>query len=293
MPQPIFQPTATRARAIDRLLSPANGSCGPAVRWLSVPALVAQLCLFSVIPPPVVAQEVFVTRGAGSPVFSDKPQPGAKPVNLPPINVAAPVPVAKDVVVQRPAEEGGKPAPVTHAYRNFRILSPEDNGSVAANTALFDVRVAVEPPLQLAAGHAIEVSVNGQPVGQRFTASEFTIPPEFWGDTLPPANQRQQLDAVIVDRNGEVVEAAKPVTFVVRYVAGSHGRPPWHGPGYGPGYGPGQSPGYRPRPTPLPSPVERPKPPPAQPFDPWEKKFEREGLRFYEPPAQPGRGGGR
>jgi len=243
--------------------------------------LLLHLLLFA-LPTSAAEQEVFVTRGAGSPVFSDRPQPGAKAVTLPPINVVEPLPVSKADASPRSSEEEGRPQAATPAYRSFRIVSPEDNGSVAANSALFDVRVVVEPPLQLGAGHAIEVSVNGQAVGQRFTASEFTIPPEFWGDVLPPANQRQQLDATIVDRYGAVLEQAAPVTFILRHVSGGYQRP-WYGPGYRPGY----APGHRPRPTPLP--IEKPQPPPAQPFDPWEKKFKQEGLRFYDPQAQPGR----
>lgn len=34
------------------------------------------------------AQEVFVTRGAGSPVHSDKPQAGSRPLTLPELNVS-------------------------------------------------------------------------------------------------------------------------------------------------------------------------------------------------------------
>ena len=249
-------------------------------------ALALAALLGSGLPSPSGAQEVFVTRGAGSPVFSDKPQPGAKPLALPPINVVEPVPVAKDAVARRPPEETGKAARAAPAYSRFSIVSPADNGSVAANTAVFEVRVAVEPALQLGAGHAIEVSVNGQPVGQRFTASEFTIPPEFWGDSMPPANQRHQLNAVIVDRDGQVLEQAAPVSFILRYVGGVYQRP-WH-PGYGPGYQPGYGPGQRPRSTPLP-PVEKPPPPPVQPFDPWEKKFDQQGLQFYPRQEQPRR----
>lgn len=238
---------------------------------MSTLALTIPLCLLLALPTGASAQEVFVTRGAGSPVFSDKPQPGAKAMVLPPINVVEPVPVTKNAApaaVPIPDQSGKTAAAI--AYRSFRIVSPENDGSVAANTALFDVRVAADPDLQLGEGHAIMVSINGQPVGQRFTSSEFTIPPEFWGDSLPPANQRQQLDAAIVDRNGEVLKQAAPVTFILRYVTGIN-RPPW----------------YRPRPMPPPRPVqlpgERPKPPASAPAaDPWAKKFEQQGLRFYE-----------
>jgi hypothetical protein len=42
--------------------------------------LLLPLSLLSALPSAALAQDVFVTRGAGSPVFSDKPQAGAKPL---------------------------------------------------------------------------------------------------------------------------------------------------------------------------------------------------------------------
>ncbi|SBT04080.1 conserved hypothetical protein [Candidatus Accumulibacter aalborgensis] len=232
--------------------------------WIGRLKATVPLCLLLAVPAAVLAQEVFVTRGSGgSPAFSDQPQPGAKPVTLPPLNVIEPVPVAKGVpAASRQHLEATHPTAVVRAYRRFRIVFPEDDGSVAANTAIFEVRVALEPPLQLGEGHAIRVSVNGRPVGQRFTASEFTIPPEFWGDTLPPANQRYQLDAAIVDRDGEVLKRASPVTFYLRYVT-VHRYP-------------------RQRPMPLPIHVDEPVPPPPPPKEPWVKKLEQQGARFYE-----------
>lgn len=195
--------------------------------------------------PAVLAQDVFVTRGAGgSPVFTDQAPPGAKPISLPPLNVIAPIPVTKGALPpERPPGETAVPSPALPAYRGFAIVFPEDGGSVAANSAIFEVRVAVEPALQLGEGHAIMVSLNGRPVGQRFTASEFMIPPEFWGDTLPPTNQLYQLDATIVDRQGRVLTRASPVTFHVRHVGRVH-RPSY----------------YRPIPAPVPPPPrpERP-----------------------------------
>lgn len=192
------------------------------------------------------AQEVFVTRSAGGAVYSDKPQPGSRPVTLPELNVSPAVPLTKAAVpaARKAPDEAGSRAAAVPGYQKFSIVFPENNGSVAANTALFEVRVALEPALQLGEGHAIMVSVNGRPVGQRFTATEFMIPPEFWGDTLPPANQRHQVDAAIVDGNGAVIRRAEPVTFYLRYVEFRH-----HRPGH--------------RPVPLPMPVEKPRPPPV------------------------------
>jgi hypothetical protein len=113
-------------------------------------------------------QEVFVTRGAGGPVYSDKPQPGSRtPLKLPELNVMQPGTGRPRATVPgepaRPAKLAIRGAAAS-AYRRFSIVFPEDDGSVAANTALFEVRVAVEPALQLGEGHAITVSINGRPV---------------------------------------------------------------------------------------------------------------------------------
>lgn len=164
------------------------------------------------------AQGVYVTPGANGPVFSDKAQPGAREVILPPLNVVAP-PAAP--AAQERASEGdqdrARPTAAPFAYRDFSIVQPENDGSMLANTALFEVRVAVDPPLQLGEGHAFMVSINGRPVGQRFTTTEFMIPPEFWGDVAPSAGQRLQLDASIVDRDGRELSKAEPVRFFMRY----------------------------------------------------------------------------
>jgi len=171
--------------------------------------------------PALQAQGVYVTPGANGPVFSDKPQPGAREVILPPLNVVAPppqqtTPAAKESV-KAEAKESVRTEAAPFAYRAFSIVQPENDGSMLANTALFEVRVAVDPPLQIGAGHAFAVSIDGRAVGQRFTANEFVIPPEFWGDTVPSPGQRLQLDAVIVDRDGRVLSKADPVLFFMRY----------------------------------------------------------------------------
>ncbi len=225
--------------------------------------LLLPLSLLSALPSAALGQDVFVTRGAGSPVFSDKPQAGAKPLSLPPLNVIEPLPVSRAPAAATPAREENRRAeqPAVPAYQKFSIVAPANDGSVLANTALFEVRVAVEPPLQLGEGHAVTVSINGRPVGQRFTAGEFMIPPEFWGDTLPPANQSHQLDAAIVDRNGAVLRRAEPVTFHLRYVAGLQHR-------------------HAPRPVLMPIPVDKPRPP-AQP-EPLIRKFVQPAKPLFE-----------
>ena len=169
------------------------------------------------------AQGVYKTPGAPgqAPVFSDKPLPGAREVSLPPLNVIE-SPSETQAVPTKGVPGESRPAthaPAAPAYRRLAIVFPENDGSVVANTAVFEVRLAVDPVLQIGAGHAFTVSLNGQGVGRRFTATEFMIPPEFWGDTLPPPNQRMQLDAAIVDREGKVLLQAAPVSFYLRHAS--------------------------------------------------------------------------
>lgn len=182
------------------------------------------------------AQTIYETRGPNGPVYSNQPSPGAKVLVLPPLNVMeAPPAPAMPSAAPAPAARGGTgaagesapgAAPAAVPYRDFAIVAPEQDGSVVANAGLFDVRLGVDPALQVGAGHAFAVSIDGRVVAQRFTASEFTIPPEFWGDTLPPPNQRHQLDAAIVDRDGRVLMQAAPVLFVLRHASALQRRAP-------------------------------------------------------------------
>jgi hypothetical protein len=226
-----------------------------------------------------LAQEVYVTPGENGPVFSDQPQAGSEEVNLRPLTVipAPPKPA--------PADEAAKTAPggsnvrreerspreTAVPYRNLEVVAPADGGSVAGDTSFLEVRLAVDPPLQLADGHAFVVSIDGRSVDQRFTATDFMIPPEFWPEGYLPANHGVQLDVAVIDANGQVVMRASPVHFRSRpvmflpqpYPAPPWGRPlpPMTRPGARPPVHPGARPGKPPGPRPAGRPDTRPKPP--------------------------------
>lgn len=191
----------------------------------SLAACVLSACL---LPGVLPAQTVYESKGPNGPVFSNQPSPGAKVLVLPPLNVMeappAPPPSPPAASAAPPASAASSAAAAV-AYRSFSIVAPEDDGSVVANTAQFEVRLSVEPALRIGEGHAFAVSVDGRPVAQRFTASEFTIPPEFWGDDLPPPNQRHQLAAAIVDRDGQILKQAAPVQFYLRHATLLQRRP--------------------------------------------------------------------
>ena len=173
---------------------------------------------------PLAAEEIYVIQGKNGPVFTNKPEAGAKPVGLPALSVVPAVAVPKPAAKPAPQEEIKEVPPATDEavadganYQDFHIVQPENGSSVVANTAVFEVRLAVTPALRLGEKHAFVVSINGQTVGQRYTATEFMIPPEFW-EELPAQNQTMQLDASIIDGRGQVIKRAQPVQFTLRQV---------------------------------------------------------------------------
>ena len=93
------------------------------------------------------AQGVYVTQGENGPVFSDKPQPGAKEVTLKPLNV---VPLSKEPKVASPAstdikEEPEKSDAAVPGYQGFAVLYPENYGSIVANTMTNQIPPPIAP----------------------------------------------------------------------------------------------------------------------------------------------------
>ncbi|MBI2307842.1 MAG: hypothetical protein HYU78_11135 [Rhodocyclales bacterium] len=184
------------------------------------------------------AQTVYESKSGQGKVYSDRPVPGAKAVELRPLTVIEPLPVAPAAAA--PRDDGGKQRQeAVPAYRSLRVVFPEAGGSVAANNATFEVRVAVDPPLLVEKGHAFALRLDGRPVPGRFTATEMMIPPEFFGEVAPAGGQRHVLEVSIVDAGGQSLLTAPPVDFQTRYVTflqRPHGFP------------------FRPSPVPVPTP---------------------------------------
>ena len=115
----------------------------------------------------VPAQSVYVTRGENGPVFSDKPQAGAKELTLKPLTVI-PAPQGNVPANKAGSPSGGpdarqaerKPPEAVTPYRSLTVVEPADGGSVAGDTSLLEVRLAVDPPLLLAEGHTLDEAVQ-------------------------------------------------------------------------------------------------------------------------------------
>jgi hypothetical protein len=194
----------------------------------------------------VTAQTIYESSSGQGKVYSDRPTTGSKPVELRPLNVIEPTQVAP-ASPKAPAAEEPKAAAPALAYRSLAVVFPEQGGSVAANTATFEVRVSIDPPLQIGKGHAFVLRLDGRTVGIRYTSTEMMVPPEFFGDVIPAGAQRHLLEVSVVDGQGSTVLAATPVDFQTRFVTQLQ-RP--HLPRV-----PATQPVFPPRPAPKPAPA--------------------------------------
>ena len=214
------------------------------------------LILFLSLPGLGLAQTVYESKSGQGKVYSDRPLPGSKAVELRPLNVVEPVPVPPAPSAGEASREAGAPrqdaSGAGASYQSLRVLFPEEGGSVVANDATFEVRLAAEPRLRVERGHAFVLRLNGRTVPGRFTATEIMVPPEFFEVGELANVQRHVLQASIVDASGQILLNAPPVDFQSRFMnvlQRPHGFPP------------------RPRPPIEPTPPPRPAPviEPAQP----------------------------
>jgi len=167
------------------------------------------------LPAIALAHTVYESKGEGGRVYSDRPLPGGKAVELPPLIVVKPPPKAA-----APLPEGGAEAVTPAAaprYRSLAVVFPEAGGTVAANYATFEVRLAADPALQVERGHAFTLTLDGRPVPGRFTGNDIQVPPAFFGDVVPAGVQRHVLEAAIVDSGGVVLQRAEAIDFQTRF----------------------------------------------------------------------------
>lgn len=140
--------------------------------------------------------------------YSDSPREGAEKVEVREpqtysAQVAVPAtPTARDSSAQVPPD-------AVDAYESVRIATPAHD-SVAWNTAgEIAVEVAVNPPLNTAAGHQVMVYLDGSPVAGTPVASTTIGLTGIHRGTY-------ELYATVVDGQGRHITQSEPITFHVR-----------------------------------------------------------------------------
>jgi hypothetical protein len=152
---------------------------------------------------PCGAQTVYESKDkSGATVFSDRPTPGAKPVDLQPPNVIQTPPLPKQAP-QSAAAPG---------YSSLAITAPEAESTYRPNTGPLAVRASSKPSLRAKAGDRIRVKLDGTLLPGSYSSAKLSIGEKDW-QAVASTDRQHQLQLQIVDRSGAVLIESAPVTF--------------------------------------------------------------------------------
>ncbi len=176
--------------------------------------LFGYVILISLVHSAVAAAEIYRWKDdEGNVIYSDVPQPGAEKVELnePIILPAQPVPGSSSFSRKRKEKPPAKP------YESVSITRPADEQTIRDNIADINVAISVRPALQAGFGHQLQLLFDGQRVGKPGRKMSFVLPGVDRG--------AHTLEAVILDRNGQVAARSPITTFFVHKISILHRGP--------------------------------------------------------------------
>ncbi len=170
-------------------------------RWI----LSALLAACTMAP---LAQTVYESKDKAGPVFSDKPSPGAKPVQLETPNVVSP-----------PAATPAPPQPAARApaYRRLVISRPANQDALHSNDGGFGISAQLSPPLR--PNDRVRVLIDGNLVPTVFHSTNPRITPADWQASALGDRGEHTLQLAVVDANGVPAIESPIVTFYLHRAA--------------------------------------------------------------------------
>jgi hypothetical protein len=135
--------------------------------------------------------------------YSDRPAPGATPINVQSAQTFPAQPAAP--ATQRSATAAS--AQPAAAYETLELWKPENDETFINTANVVEARLRVEPDLQ--PGHSIWLYLDGKRVDGLPQAGETFTLNEVWRGT-------HTLNAVITDRSGQALIRSQTVTFHVQ-----------------------------------------------------------------------------
>jgi len=157
----------------------------------------------------------YESKGKDGPVFSDQPSSGAKPLDLPPLNV-----------IEQPSPQFQVPDAAPAPYSQLTIVSPADGSTIHTNTGAFDMQLQVSPGLRVSRGDTLRVKLDGNPLTQGYTDLAIRITEADWASAATTDNDQHSLQAAIIsNKYGSVLIESAPVRFFAQRAAvGEHAR---------------------------------------------------------------------
>lgn len=165
----------------------------------------------------------------GKITYSDQTREGAERIDFlptpspaPPAAPALPVPISPIPAAQPDATPplSGTPdltsppaaqKPIFAGYREFSILSPENDAAVRENSGKVDILLALEPAFNLEAGHKISVLLDGRSVIEGAISLQLSLDNVDRGTHF--------LQALVSDFSGAVLVKTPTVIFHLKRVS--------------------------------------------------------------------------
>jgi hypothetical protein len=160
------------------------------------------LCTLLLLVCPLHADIYKWTDDNGNVHFSDKPQPGAETIKLPPTQTFSP-PKATEPLP--PEHEIARQTTAT--YTKIMIVQPQDQETIRSNQGLLSVITRVEPELNT--GDKLQLIYDGSPVGPPQTEPAFTLKQIFRGS--------HTLQLQVVSEDGKVIGSSNTVTIFMHH----------------------------------------------------------------------------
>lgn len=134
----------------------------------------------------------------GNVTFSDKETPNSEEI---PMRMPTSIPMPKP----EPKVEATEKTPTETSYTEFQIVQPVNNATVRDNSGNVSVSLALTPPLDLAAGHKISVSVDGKPVSKGGTSLSVQLPNIDRGS--------HTIKASVLNKKGKTIKTSNSITI--------------------------------------------------------------------------------
>jgi hypothetical protein len=194
--------------------TPARPSTCPPTRSRTRRALLA--CGLGIAVGRLPAQTpVYESRDKQGPVFSDRPMPGAKPVEVGPTNVVPSSPVPAAASAPDPAAAADAPPP----YRSLVFSSPANQGTVHSNTGAFEVVLRASPGLRSNAGDRIQLMLDGTVLPKSYASNRIQLNESDWQAAAAGDGVQHTMQAAIVDASGRVLITSVPIVFYAHRAA--------------------------------------------------------------------------
>lgn len=145
---------------------------------------------------------VYEARDQAGAVYSDKPSPGAKAVDLPPPNV---------VELPRATPPATLPPAAAPLYRSLSIVSLANEATVHTNSGAFEFSARSVPAMR--ASDRIRIRLDGRLLPAAFRSTNLRVSEADWRSAPGGERPDHRLQLVIVDAQGRVLIESAAVRF--------------------------------------------------------------------------------